>query len=433
MCDPGRPAHKHVAGQVIRRNQESSSGVIGVVEARTVVVRMVVGVVAWMSGRVSDRVLVHELVVILDVHVRDGQQSGEHNGKRGHHRDNAGAQGRRHGVRSMSARARQSQTGGSSHQRNISPSVTGTLPAMRSKAMSTGALVIAIGWFTGAAAAAQGMPAEYQGVLDVLARTGDFKDGVLKVNIPRNDIKVTVAGVATPTPFGFGGWIALTKGTGMDVMMGDLVLTQDEVNPVMSAVLAQGLDVTALHNHFFWESPRMFYMHVHGHGSAADLAKRIKPAIDLIGKIASRPDAAPAMTSTVTSGALDTAKLASIIGTTGEQNGQVYKITIGRPDLKVQEMGAAINARMGLNTWAAFFGSDAAAVVAGDVAMLDTEVTPVLKALRDNGIEVVAIHHHMTATTPTVIFLHYWGQGPAEKLATAVRGAVNQTGPRPTK
>ena len=433
MCDPGRPAHKHVAGQVIRRNQESSSGVIGVVEARTVVVRMVVGVVAWMSGRVSDRVLVHELVVILDVHVRDGQQSGEHNGKRGHHRDNAGAQGRRHGVRSMSARARQSQTGGSSHQRNISPSVTGTLPAMRSKAMSTGALVIAIGWFTGAAAAAQGMPAEYQGVLDVLARTGDFKDGVLKVNIPRNDIKVTVAGVATPTPFGFGGWIALTKGTGMDVMMGDLVLTQDEVNPVMSAVLAQGLDVTALHNHFFWESPRMFYMHVHGHGSAADLAKRIKPAIDLIGKIASRPDAAPAMTSTVTSGTLDTAKLASIIGTTGEQNGQVYKITIGRPDLKVQEMGAAINARMGLNTWAAFFGSDAAAVVAGDVAMLDTEVTPVLKALRDNGIEVVAIHHHMTATTPTVIFLHYWGQGPAEKLATAVRGAVNQTGPRPTK
>jgi hypothetical protein len=281
---------------------------------------------------------------------------------------------------------------------------------------------------------AQGMPADYQGVLDTLARTGDFKDGVLKVNIPRNDIKVTVAGVATPTPFGFGGWVALTKGTGgMDVMMGDLVLTQDEVNPVMSAVLAQGLDVTALHNHFFWESPRMFYMHVHGHGSAADLAKRIKPALDLIGKVASRPDTAPAATSTVTAGALDTAKLASIIGTAGEQNGQVYKITMGRPDLKVQEMGAAINARMGLNTWAAFFGSDAAAVVAGDVAMIDTEVTPVLKAMRDNGIEVVAIHHHMTATQPTVIFLHYWGQGPAEKLATAVRAAVNQTGPRPAR
>ena len=294
-------------------------------------------------------------------------------------------------------------------------------------------VALALLLLTATSAVAQEMPPEYKGVLDALARTGDFKDGVLKVNIPRNDIKVTVAGVATPTPFGFGGWIALTKGTGMDVMMGDLVLTQDEVNPVMSAVLAQGLDVTALHNHFFWESPRMFYMHVHGHGSAADLAKRIKPAIDLIGKVASRPDTAPAMTSTVTSGPLDTAKLASIIGTPGEQNGQVYKITMGRPDLKVQEMGATINARMGLNTWVAFFGSDASAVVAGDVAMIDTEVTPVLKALRDNGIEVVAIHHHMTATQPTVIFLHYWGQGPAEKLATAVRAAVNQTGPRPAR
>jgi hypothetical protein len=276
---------------------------------------------------------------------------------------------------------------------------------------------------------AQDAPADYKAVLDTLARPGDFKDGVLKVNIPRNDLKVTVAGVATPTPFGFGGWIALTKGdAGMDVMMGDLVLTQDEVNPVMSAVLAQGLDVTALHNHFFWESPRMFYMHVHGHGAAADLAKRIKPALDLIGKTAGRPEPSPATASTVVAGALDTAKLAAIIGTAGEQNGQVYKITIGRPDLKVQEMGATINARMGLNTWAAFYGSDAAAVVAGDVAMVAPEVTPVLTALRANGIEVVAIHHHMTGTQPTVIFLHYWGQGPAEKLAAAVRAAINLTG-----
>ncbi len=291
------------------------------------------------------------------------------------------------------------------------------------KAIVALALVLIAGSHT----AAQEMPPEYKGVHDALSRQGDFKDGVLKVNIPRNDLKVTVAGVATPTPFGFGGWIALTKGTGMDVMMGDLVLTQDEVNPVMSAVLAQGLNVTALHNHFFWESPRIFYMHVHGHGVAADLAKRIKPALDLIGKAAARPEPATAMTSTVTAGTLDTAKLASIIGTAGEQNGQVYKITIGRADLKLQEMGAVINARMGLNTWAAFFGSDANAVVAGDVAMLDSEVTPVLKALRQNGIDVVAIHHHMTGTQPTVIFLHYWGQGPAEKLAAAVRAAIDQT------
>ena len=286
-------------------------------------------------------------------------------------------------------------------------------------------LIVASGVF----ASAQEMPADYKSVMESLGRTGDFKDGVLKLNIPRSDLKVSVAGVPTPTPFGFGGWIAMTPGSGgMQVMMGDLVLTQDEVNPVMSAVLAQGLDVTALHNHFFWESPRMFYMHVHGHGAAADLAKRIKPALDLIGKIAVRPEAAATIASTVTGGTLDTARLAGIVGTPGEQNGQVYKITVGRPDLKLTEMGAVINSRMGLNTWAAFFGTDQSAVVAGDVAMLDSEVTPVLKALRAHGIDVVAIHHHMTATQPTVIFLHYWGQGPAEKLAAGVRAAIDQTG-----
>ena len=119
------------------------------------------------------------------------------------------------------------------------------------------------------------MPTDYAGVLKTLNRQGDDKDNVLKVNIPRNDLKVVVDGVATPTPFGFGGWIALTKGTGgMDVMMGDLVLTEAEVNSVMSAVLENDLDVTAVHNHFFFESPRIFYMHVHGHGRADDLAKR---------------------------------------------------------------------------------------------------------------------------------------------------------------
>src|SRR5262245_27652432 len=131
---------------------------------------------------------------------------------------------------------------------------------------------------------AQEMPADYAGVLKSLNRQGDYKDTVLKVNIPRNDLKVVVDGVATPTPFGFGGWIALTKGTGgMDVMMGDLVLTEDEVNPVMSALLTNGLDVTALHNHFFFDTPCVYYMHVHGHGNAADLAAKVKPALGLIG------------------------------------------------------------------------------------------------------------------------------------------------------
>ena len=292
------------------------------------------------------------------------------------------------------------------------------------------------------------MPADYQAVLTALGKQGDFKDNVLRVNVPRNDLHVVVDGVATPTPFGFGGWLALTKGTGgMDVMMGDLVLTENEVNPVMSALLTSGLDATALHNHFFFDTPRIYYMHVHGHGTAADLATKVKPALALIGATPgersvgtsgaatgnderrggpSGPPAGRAIT-----GTLDSASLARIVGYDGEQNGAVYKITIGRPDIPLKEMGAAINARMGLNTWAAFYGSDTDAVVAGDIAMLAREVTPVLKSLRASGIDVVAMHHHMTGVDPQVIFLHYWGKGDARTLATAFRGAIDQTGARP--
>ena len=276
----------------------------------------------------------------------------------------------------------------------------------------------------------QEIPADYQGVLKTLDKKGDYKSSVLKINIPRNDLKVTIDGVATPTPFGFGGWLAMTKGDGgSDVMMGDLVLLEDEVNPVMSALLDNGLEVTALHNHFFFESPRIFYMHVHGHGKPDDLARMAKPAIDLIGHVPAAHEAsAVAGKSGVSAGQIDTAKIAGIVGHEGEQTGPVYKITIGRDDLKLKEMGAPINSRMGLNTWAAFFGNDANAEIAGDVAMLAREVTPVLKALRANGLDVVAIHHHMTTTQPTIYFLHYWGTGPAEKLAGGFKAALNELG-----
>src|SRR3989442_186134 len=244
---------------------------------------------------------------------------------------------------------------------------------------------VSLALLTGTMASAQQMPADYQQVLTTLGKQGDFKDQVLKVNIPRNDVQVTVAGVATPTPFGFGGWIAMTKASdGNQVMMGDLVLLQDEVNPVMSALLNAGLDVTALHNHFFLDEPRMFYMHVHGHGSTADLTKRIKPALDLIGastKGAQAPASNPA------GPPLDTAKLAQIVGHMGEQSGSVYKITIGRDDLKV---------------------------------------------LRKNGLQVVAIHHHMTNERPMIIFLHYWGTGPAETLAAGFKAAVDELGKHST-
>src|SRR6202166_4214874 len=192
------------------------------------------------------------------------------------------------------------------------------------------------------AALSQNMPADYDGVLKTLGKQGDFKDNVLKINIPRSDLKVTIDGIATPTPFGFGGWLAMTKGDGgMDVMMGDLVLQEDEVNPVMSALLDTGLEVSAVHNHFFFESPRIFYMHVHGHGKAVDLAKMAKPAVDLIGH--SSPQHQSSVTggsSSISAGQIDTAKIARIAGHEAEQSGAVYKITVGRDDLKLKEMGA---------------------------------------------------------------------------------------------
>lgn len=166
---------------------------------------------------------------------------------------------------------------------------------------------------------------------------------------------------------------------------------------------------TALHGHFFWDEPRVFYTHVHGHGDAVELANEIKPALDLIGKGSPTPTA-PSAASTPKR-MMDTAKIAKIVGHEGEHSGAVYKITIGRDDVTVKDMGATINARMGLNTWASFAGTDDNAAIAGDIAMLENEATPVLKALRSHGPDVFAIHHHMTNTTPMIVLLHYWGQG----------------------
>jgi hypothetical protein len=279
---------------------------------------------------------------------------------------------------------------------------------------------------------AQTMPKDYQEVLTFLGRAGDFKASVLKVNVPRSDLQVTIAGQSTPTPFGFGGWVAMTKGDGAtEVLMGDLVLTQEEVNPVLSALLDHDIEVTALHNHFFFDQPHLFFMHVHAHGDAMTLARAIKPALDLIGHVSSSlpgTNAGANVSTSITAFPFDTAALNKIVGFDGEKLDSVCKFTVGRDDLRVTEMGAPINARMGLNSWAAFTGNDADAQVAGDIAMREGEVNAVLKALRSYGLNIVAIHHHMLGTQPTLIFLHYWGRGPAAKLAAGFRAALEVLG-----
>ena len=176
-------------------------------------------------------------------------------------------------------------------------------------------------------------------------------------------------------------------------------------------------------------------MHVHGHGKAAELAQQLKPALDLIGRVprksATDISASPSFTAKpveVVEDKLNVKSLEKTIGHKPDRNGAVIKFTIGRDDLKVREMGAPINARMGLNTWAALVGTDENAAIAGDVAMLESEVNPVLKALRSHQLEVVAIHHHMFGTQPQIIFLHYWGIGPAAKLAEGFKAALNELG-----
>lgn len=273
------------------------------------------------------------------------------------------------------------------------------------------------------------VPPEYRDVLATLGLNGDFADGVLKVTLNRTDLAVVVAGKRIPAAFGLSGWLAFAKGErGMDIMMGDLALLEDEVGPVISALLSNGLETTALHNHFLREDPRVMFLHIHGMGAAGSLARQVKPALDLVGRVRPMDASQNRPPLSLPRGNLNVDRLNRIIGFTGSVIPPVYKVVVGRTDLEVRDMGALINARMGLSSWAAVFGTDDSALVAGDVAMLEDEVTPVVNALRTNGLEVVAIHHHMTGSRPMIIFLHFWGAGPAESLAKAFRAALDELG-----
>jgi biopolymer transport protein ExbD len=249
-------------------------------------------------------------------------------------------------------------------------------------------------------------------------------EGVFKVSSPRDDLNVQAAGVSITPPLGLTSWAAFKK-TGdqaMVMVMGDIVMTEDQVNSVMDAALNNGLEVTALHNHFFWDKPKVMFMHIGGMANEEALASAVGKVFATLKSTIKNPPKVPSASINPSRSDLNTKKIAETIGTAGELNKGVYKITIGRSTkMHGFEMGKA----MGVNTWAAFAGTDQSAVVDGDFAMLEDELQGVLKALRQNGINVVAIHNHMTHEVPRIIFLHYWGIGTAANLAKGVKAALN--------
>ena len=248
----------------------------------------------------------------------------------------------------------------------------------------------------------------------------DEKEGVFKVSYPRLDLKVTAAGVHLTPPLGLTAWAAFSGGGAHTTVMGDLVLTEDQVNPTMSAALDNGLEVTALHNHFFWDSPKVMFMHIGGLGDEARLAAAVGKVMALL----KQPGEVPTADIDPARSTLDATRLDAAFGKKGDSKDGVYKVAFGRT---TRMHGMAMGNTMGVNTWAALAGSGEKAVIDGDFAMLEGELQDVLKTLRHANINVVAIHSHMTFETPRVLFLHYWGIGPAEDLAKAVRAALAKT------
>ena len=255
------------------------------------------------------------------------------------------------------------------------------------------------------------------------------EEGVYKITQPRADIKITVDNWQMPPFMGLTSWAAFQAGKGGNAMvMGDLVLLQDEVNPAMSALLENGVEVTALHNHFFYDQPKVYFMHIGGEGPLDQLARGVRAALDAIKQVrASDPSPAQSFGAIPLppQSSLDTAALQKTLGTQGEVKEGMFKAVFGRT-VKMP-CGCAVGKEMGVNTWAAFAGADDNAIVDGDFVVLETELQPVLKSLRKSGINVVAIHNHMVTEQPRTVFLHYWGRGPASRLAQAIRDTLALT------
>lgn len=260
----------------------------------------------------------------------------------------------------------------------------------------------------------------------------ETSDNVVKVSFPRNDVPVQVDGWTMPPFMGLTSWAAFTPGEkpGIEAMvMGDLVLFEDEVSEAMSAALDGGLEVTALHNHFFFDKPKVFFMHIGGEGKTEVLGQSVKKTLDTVAAIRKKtPEPGVRFASPVIPGknSIDGSKIETALGVKGTAKDGMYKVVIGRSAV-VADCGCNVGKAMGVNTWAAFAGTDEDAVVDGDFAVLETELQSVLKTLRTGGVHVVAIHHHMVGEKPRVLFLHYWGRGSITDLTNVLRKGLDLT------
>jgi len=256
-------------------------------------------------------------------------------------------------------------------------------------------------------------------------------DGTVRASFPRKDVEVSVDGWKMPPFMGLTSWAAFSPGkagVAEAMVMGDLVLFEDEVNPVMSTLLENGVEVTALHNHFFFDSPKVYFMHIGGEGTVAALGKGVRLAMEKsaeIRKHSPKPATKTKEPALAAKSNLDAAKLENELGVKGQAKDGMFKATMGRQTSA--SCGCPVGKSMGVSTWAAFAGAEDNAVVDGDFSVAETELQPVLRALRSGGINVVSIHHHMSGETPKLLFLHFWGRGKAADLAGTVRKALDLT------
>ncbi len=256
------------------------------------------------------------------------------------------------------------------------------------------------------------------------SKTTTAPDGVVRISWPRTDVPVVVDGVPLKPFAGLGSWAAFTKAPHGAMVMGDTVVFQDEVTPAMDAAFANELEVTGLHNHFFYDNPKVYFMHIGGQGKPEKLAVGIKAVWDAVKKVRAA-DATP-INSFEGFGPendnLDPKLIEEILGHKSQSQDGVVKVTIGREGVM---HGVKVGGSMGLTTWAAFSGGIKHSVVDGDFIMSAAEVQPVLRALRKANLHIVALHNHMIGEQPAYYFVHYWGKGPAKDLAQGLKSALD--------